>query len=397
MSAWDGVTEDRSHADRFKAFATKAKARITPLIPEQRWRRWAGGGLVVLVLLSGASLLLRKRSIEAYITADVITITSPIDGVVTAESVNAGDLFQPEETVIAVKASRDDATEIQDRQIRLHQVQAELNALEGELETFTGVHLRRLEAQVSIAERNLRDLEAQLNRYNAQVTSYESLSKAGAVSVDKLMEAKAMQESYRQRSANQQQTLDHLRLELAEAQKDPTAKVTSLKRSSRQMEMMDIELLRNLSRRKDLLSRQGELARDLKQAKASAHFNYKPTFPGMVLTSRFSVGDEVTDGSALLTVVNCQDLKVEALFESSKIRGWSIGQPLKVYWPRNRRGSTGRVVSFRGEQGLNGLETSGVAKFRPAHVDRTRVLIAIPQKEQSKLDCRLGERVRVER
>ena len=111
------MTEDRSHAERFKAYATKAKAQITPLIPEQRWRRWAGGGLVVLVLLSGASLLLRKRSIEAYITADVITITSPIDGVVTAESVNAGDLFQPEEIVIAVKASRDDATEIQDRQI----------------------------------------------------------------------------------------------------------------------------------------------------------------------------------------------------------------------------------------------------------------------------------------
>ena len=59
----------------------------------------------------------------------------------------------------------------------------------------------------------------------------------------------------------------------------------------------------------------------------------------------------------------------------------------------SRRGS--RASATKG--GVNGLETSGVAKFRPANVDRTRVLIAIPQKEQSKLDCRLGERVRVER
>ena len=389
---------DRLHArtDRLRTLLSEATARIQSATPNQRWRRWAGGSLFALVLLSASSIATRKKAIEAYITADVITITSPIDGIVTAENIDAGELFQPKTTLIAVEVTRDDATEIKDRQIRLNQVNAELSALEDELITFSGVHVRRLEAQTFIAERALEDLNAQLNLYITKANNYEKLTKVGAISQGQLNEVKAMRESYRQRSAQQQQTLNHLRLELAEIQKDPTDKATLLKHSSRQMEMMDIELLRNLSRRKNLLIRQQELDQDLKYSKANADFNYKPTFPGMVLTSRFSIGDEVNDGSALLTVVNCHDLKVEALFESSKIRDWSVGHQLRIHRPGKSKKMTATVVSFRGEQGLNGLQTSGVAKFRPAHVDRTRVLIAIPNHEQPNLECRLGERVAVE-
>ena len=159
---------------------------------------------------------------------------------------------------------------------------------------------------------------------------------------------------------------------------------------------MDIEFLRNLSLRQTLTHKKERLEEDWEEASAKANFTYAPNFPGMVLTSRFSVGDEVMDGNTLLTIVNCADLKVEALFESSKIRTLQVGQTVIVEWPRNNERTTGTIVSFRGEQGINGLETSGVAKFRPAHVDRTRAIIAIPTKEAQQQQCRLGERVRVE-
>jgi hypothetical protein len=53
-------------------------------------------------------------------------------------------------------------------------------------------------------------------------------------------------------------------------------------------------------------------------------------------------------------------------------------------------------VSLRGEQSLNGLDSIGAAKFRPAHADRSRVLIELNTNDLKAQQCRLGERVRVD-
>ena len=339
---------------------------------------------------------MRKRSIEAYVTADVITIESPIDGIVAEERINAGDLFQPNQTIIRIKAARDDETELREHELRLFNINTELKALEEELKIFAEVHLNRLRVRIDQAERNLKEVNAQLKHYRTQTNRYEQLNALGAISQDKLSEARAKQEGYQQRSRNEQQIVDKLKLELDQVLLDPSASRSSLNQSSRQMEIMDIEFLRNLSLRQSLTQKKERLEEDWEEASAKANFTYAPNFPGMVLTSRFSVGDEVMDGNTLLTIVNCADLKVEALFESSKIRTLQVGQTVIVEWPRNNERTTGTIVSFRGEQGINGLETSGVAKFRPAHVDRTRAIIAIPTKEAQQQQCRLGERVRVE-
>jgi multidrug resistance efflux pump len=94
--------------------------------------------------------------------------------------------------------------------------------------------------------------------------------------------------------------------------------------------------------------------------------------------------------------VNCDKLRVEALFEASRLRDLSIGQTVKIEWPNSRRNSEGRIVSLRGEQGVNGLDTSGVARFKPSGNDRTRVMIGLQPKDLQGHQCRLGERVRVD-
>lgn len=383
-------------ANQHNLFAQGLKKRIQSVLPTQRWRLWAGSGLALLIVVTGASLVMRKRSIEAYVTADVITIESPIDGIVAEERINAGDLFQPNQTIIRIKAARDDETELREHELRLFNINTELKALEEELKIFAEVHLNRLRVRIDQAERNLKEVNAQLKHYRTQTNRYEQLNALGAISQDKLSEARAKQEGYQQRSRNEQQIVDKLKLELDQVLLDPSASRSSLNQSSRQMEIMDIEFLRNLSLRQSLTQKKERLEEDWEEASAKANFTYAPNFPGMVLTSRFSVGDEVMDGNTLLTIVNCADLKVEALFESSKIRTLQVGQTVIVEWPRNNERTTGTIVSFRGEQGINGLETSGVAKFRPAHVDRTRAIIAIPTKEAQQQQCRLGERVRVE-
>ena len=376
--------------------ARRLNNRVTSLVPNQAWRRWAGGSLVLLVLITGTTLILRKRSIEAYVTADVISIESPIDGIVTKEEVTAGEHFQPGETVIAIEAARENAELLEEKQRLLSNLKVELASLKEERQTYQTIHLKRLIAEVEQQDHNLKDLQAQLNRYSTQTNNYEQLVKSGAISDDRLIEARAMRESLRQRVSNQEQTLANLRVELEAARSTAQPDLTTLSSSSRRMEMMEVQLVRIMSRSKELEKQQQELTRQLKKARSNADFTYRPRFPGVVLTSRYSVGDEVADGTALLSVVNCNDLRVEALFEASKVKDLHIGQKVAISWPGQWRRSEGSIVSFRGEQGLNGLETSGIAKFRPAHADRTRVLISIPQQDKASKQCRLGERVSVD-
>jgi multidrug resistance efflux pump len=87
---------------------------------------------------------------------------------------------------------------------------------------------------------------------------------------------------------------------------------------------------------------------------------------------------------------------VEALFEASKLKDLRLGQDVRIEWPLSGRTGTGKIVSLRGEQSLNGLDSIGAAKFRPAHADRSRVLIELNTNDLKAQQCRLGERVRVD-
>ena len=147
-------------ANQHNLFAQGLKKRIQSVLPTQRWRLWAGSGLALLIVVTGASLVMRKRSIEAYVTADVITIESPIDGIVAEERINAGDLFQPNQTIIRIKAARDDETELREHELRLFNINTELKALEKELKIFAEVHLNRLRVRIDQAERNLKEVNA---------------------------------------------------------------------------------------------------------------------------------------------------------------------------------------------------------------------------------------------
>lgn len=364
-------------------------------LPQQQWRRWAGFSLVGLVAITSSSVLLRKRSIEAYVTGDVVTITSPIEGLVTAQQVTAGQLFKAGQTLITIEARRSDAEKLESSELKLKQTQSELQTTIQELNRYQQINQARLKAEVETAERTLRDLESQQQRYASQAKRYRDLVISGAMDNDTMVGAEAMATSLAQRVGNQRQQLNNLRLELAIAQGGGGGLSKTLS-SARRMEMMEIELLRLISRRKELEVQKAQLTQEVKHAHERARFRYTPQFPGLMLTGRASVGDEVNDGTILLTAVNCDKLRVEALFEASRLRDLSIGQTVKIEWPNSRRNSEGRIVSLRGEQGVNGLDTSGVARFKPSGNDRTRVMIGLQPKDLQGHQCRLGERVRVD-
>lgn len=365
-------------------------------LPQQRWRRWAGAGLLGLIVVTAGSVVFRKRSIEAYVTADVVTITSPVEGVVTSQAVTAGQQFKAGETVLVIQANRGDAANLEISTQKLKQTQIELQATSAELKRYQQINQSRLKAEVASAERSLKDLQAQQSRYASQADRYRALVKNGAMDADTLVGAEAMASSLAQRVGNQRQQLSNLKQELKSAQATAPDRTAVFGGSARRMEIMEVELLRLISRRKELEVQEAQLKKEVDQAQKRSRFVYQPRFPGLLLTERVSVGDEVNDGTTLLTAVNCDKLRVEALFEASKLKDVHLGQMVKIDWPNSQRSSQGRVVSLRGEQGVNGLETSGVAKFRPAHTDRTRAMISLQPNDLQEQNCRLGERVRVD-
>ncbi len=65
------------------------------LLLQTRWRQVAGAGLLGLCVATLAVINVRKRAAEAYITGDVITVKSPIQGRVDDEMLSTGELFKP--------------------------------------------------------------------------------------------------------------------------------------------------------------------------------------------------------------------------------------------------------------------------------------------------------------
>lgn len=99
---------------------------VSAKLPEKQWRRLAGGGLVGLIVLTGGSVLLRKRSIEAYTTADVVSVCSPIQGVVKQQNRTAGEQLNAGEMLLDIEASRNDASKLASTTLKLRQTEAEL-------------------------------------------------------------------------------------------------------------------------------------------------------------------------------------------------------------------------------------------------------------------------------
>jgi multidrug resistance efflux pump len=323
-------------------------------------------------------------------------VYSPIQGVVKQQNLTAGEQFSAGEMLLDIQASRNDASKLASTTLKLRQTEAELNAVTQELQRYKQINVARLESEVDQAKRTLQDLEAQQRRYASQAKRYRDLVKTGAMDEDTLIGSETMATSLAQRVGNQRQDLENLKLELQSAKAGINTLIETPWRSARRMEIMEVELNRLASRRKELLDQRDQLQQEVAAAQKRSTFVYRPQFPGMILTSRTSVGDEVNDGNLLLTAVNCNKMRVEALFEASKLKDLRLGQDVRIEWPLSGRSGTGQIVSLRGEQSLSGLESTGAAKFRPAHADRSRVLIELNPNDLKAQQCRLGERVRVD-
>ena len=363
---------------------------------QARWRQVAGAGLLGLCVATLAMINVRKRAAEAYITGDVITVKSPIQGRVDDEMLSTGELFKRGTALVSVVASRQDEARQQAAQLDLEQTRKDIRSTELELDNLVSANQARLRNDLQSAERELFDLEGQEKRYAKQASRYRVLVSAGAVDPDTLAGVEANANSYRQRATNQRRVVSDLRQELRDAETKRKAGSRELPRSTRRLEMLELEINRINNQLNLLKGKEKKLLELVNANQERSQFVYKPGFNGLMLSNRIARGSEVNAGEALITVVDCDQLRVEAVFSSNKVKDVRIGDQVKLKMDHQNGNISGRVISMRGVRGIRALENSDAAQFKATNDDRMRLQIALPAAHQPSKDCRLGDRVDVE-
>ena len=360
------------------------------------WRQVAGAGLLALCLATLAGINLRRKAAEAYITGDVIIVKSPIQGKVVEEILSTGELFKPGTTLVSVSASRQDEAKQQATKLELDQTHKDIQSTEAELNKLVLANQARLINDLKTAERELLDLQGQEQRYTKQAERYRELVSAGAVDPDTLAGVEATANSYRQKASNQRRIVSDLEQETKDAVSRIASGNRQLPQSTRRLEILEIEIVRINNQLNMLRTKERKLSELVKANKTRSEFLYKPSFNGLMLSNRVANGSEVAIGESLLTVVNCDKLRVEAVFNSNKIKGLHVGDAVQVRLDHQNRDLRGTVISIRGVRGIRALENTDAAQFKATNDDRMRVQIAIPAAQHIGTDCRLGDRVDVE-
>ncbi len=363
---------------------------------ETRWRQVAGAGLLGLCIATLAVINIRKRASEAYITGDVITVKSPMQGRVNDQMHSTGELFKSGTALVSVIASRQDEARQQTAQLELEQTRKEIRSTETELDNLVSANQARLLNDLRSAERELLDLEGQEQRYARQAVRYRELVAVGAVDPDTLAGVEANANSFQQRASNQRRIVADLKQELRDAQNKRKAGNRQLPQSTRRLEMLELEIARINNQLNVLKAKEKKLLELVNANQQRSEFVYKPGFDGLVLSNRIASGSEVNPGEALMTVVNCDKLRVEAVFNSNKVKDVRVGDPVKLKLSGHTESLSGRIISLRGVRGIRALENSDAAQFKATNDDRIRVQIALPSAHQASRDCRLGDRVDVE-
>jgi membrane fusion protein (multidrug efflux system) len=253
-----------------------------------RWR--IAGAIVLLLVAIGAALYwfliaqYRESTEDAYVGGNVVSVTAQVGGVVTAIGADDTDFVKAGSSLVRL----DDT----DAQLALARAQAQL--------ARTVRQVRGQYATVGQAQANLRMREVDLARTKADLAHRRELVSVGAISGEEVRHAEQAV-----RGANA--ALDAARQQLAgsRAPVDRTSIAT-------QPEVL-------------------AAASQLRDAYVAAYRTDVPApVTGVVTERHVQLGQKITPGVPLMSVVPLDHLWVEANFKESQLRHIRIGQPVTL-------------------------------------------------------------------
>jgi multidrug resistance efflux pump len=386
------------------------------------WWRVIKFGLA-LAFLAAAGYFFHEQvwtstSLEGTVTSPLITIRSPIDGVVTANATSLGAPVHPQEALFVIEAHQLDTRLRAELEAKLAAAQqqalvierkiAELSTLRTQLHARTQVHreanLARLEALVS-------ETTAELNRAKAVMerTQHE-VSRATTLSAKGLIAQAAMDDAV---LAGQQARFDVERL--SASLKRLTVERTAAKNgvlvgegygdapySQQRIDELAARVIEAKAERNSVQQTQRELASRLgeEQRREDQIRTYKVNapIPGMVWNLHIAADGVVARNTPLADVVDCQQAFVEALVPEHRYDDVQLGEAVYVKLLGNSRRIPGIIHTIRGQSAV--VNRASLAAWLTPHrtAEAMTVSVAIDPsalQEVSKGVCQIGRSAKV--
>jgi multidrug resistance efflux pump len=364
------------------------------IVGKLKWRQLAGLGMLVLTGSSFAAIITRRSAAEAYITGDIIHVRSPMDGLVVSQPLATGESFRAGQVLVAVSATRADEARHESARLALVRIQDELAATHAHLDDLMHANIIRLRNELDASKKDLRDVSGMVQRYTLQEGRYRHLVRLGALDPEALAGSQALRNSFIQRSENQQRLVFNLSKELAEAVEMRRSGITQLPSPSRRLEILELEIVALNRKVKELQAKKVEAQRRFAISLRHRNFAYRSPFAGVVLSNSTAKQSQAGKNEVLMSIFNCDRLKVEALFDASRIADRKPGDDVLITSRSDGKSFPGRITSMRGVKSLQSLKGPDAATFNLTNDDRLRVQISAPNALRNR-ECRVGERVDV--
>jgi membrane fusion protein (multidrug efflux system) len=317
-------------ADAARATAARRRTRLFTLL---------GGSIAVVAVLVGAYWLLfgqfRVSTDNAYVNADTADITPLISAPVTQVLVSETQTVKKGQVLVRL----DDA----DTRMALDQARAQLGQAERKVRGYystreaLGGQVAARDADIVRADAQIESAKSDLERAQTELGRRQRLANTGAVSGDELTQAQNAYHTAVAALAQANAGLTQARANKAAAQASKDVNEALIADSSFQ-ENPEIAA-----------ARANEAQAELNEARTVL---YSP-MDGVVAKKDVSVGQRVSVGANLMTVVPIESAYVDANFKEVQLRKIRAGQPVTLVSDKYGDGVKfhGAVVGFAGGTG----------------------------------------------
>jgi multidrug resistance efflux pump len=397
---------------------------VVPRPPQRAPAWWRVGKLsLALACLAAAAYFFHEQvwtatSLEGTVTSPLITLRSPIDGVVTASATSIGAPVHQDEALFVIEAHQLDTrlraeleaklTAAQQQTLVLDRKMAELSTLRQQLQGRQQVHreaiLARLETVIAATTADLKRAKAVLERTQHEVSRATSLAGQGLIAQAHLEDTVlAAQQAHfdveRFTASLQRLTVEQMAAKrgilLSEGYSDAPY-------AQQRIDELTARLIEAKAERASLTQTQQELASRLREEQRREAQSRTATVNapshGMIWNLHIAADGVVARNSPLADVVECQSAFVEATVPESRYDAVQRGETVQVKLLGNRRKIPGTIHAVRGQSAVVNRE-SLAAWLRPRRTtEAMTVSVAIDPDalhQVSKGVCQIGRTAKV--
>jgi multidrug resistance efflux pump len=345
------------------------------------WFRFSKLGLALAFLAATAYFFHEQvwtsTSLEGTVTSPLITIRSPIDGIVAANSTKIGTQVNQRDPLFVIEAHQLDTqlraeleakfATSQQQSLVIDQKIAEFSMLRNQLQERSRVHreatLARLEALIGETTAELSRAKAVLERTQHELSRAKTLSANGLIAQTTLDDAVLAGQQSRFEVERLTASVKRLTVERTAAKNGILLGegYSDAPYSQQRIHEMSVRLTEANAEHESLHHTQQELAGRLGEEQRRENnirlYAVNAPIDGMVWNLHIASGGVVARNTPLADMVDCQRGSVEAIVPERRYDDVQIGQKVHVKLLGNSRAIAGTIHAVRGQSAVVNRES----------------------------------------